>query len=265
VLSTDTHSNDIRLDTTLDCDLSASLPPAIADAATPDILRVLLVESDERLGLLTTRYLQANHILVTWVRDGETALATCVKLAFDMVLIDAHLPRMDGLSVCGQLRGRSTVPILMLTTPGEENERVQALDGGADDCMAKPFSARELLARVRAHARRARSGNPKKSREPLRFGCLEIDPTSMVVKVDGRHIHLTSHEFKLLVALAEQAGQALSREELLNLVQGSAEAAFDRSIDIHVSRLRHKLEVNPRQPRMLKTVRGAGYLLAPNP
>ena len=99
----------------------------------------------------------------------------------------------------------------------------------------------------------------------MRFGCLEIDPMSMVVKVDGKHIHLTSHEFKLLLALSEQAGQPPSREELLNLVQGSAEAAFDRSIDIHVSRLRHKLETNPRQPRMLKTVRGAGYLLAPNP
>ena len=172
------------------------------------------------------------------------------------------LPGMSGLDICRELRGRSDVPILMVTARGEEADRVVGLEGGADDYIAKPFSSRELLARIRAHARRARGavGPAKKS---LVVGKLSIDADAMSAILDGTALNLTTYEFQLLKALAERAGRVLSREQLVDIVRGSADEAFDRSVDVHISHLRNKLGDDPRSPRIIKTVRGVGYMLAP--
>jgi DNA-binding response OmpR family regulator len=170
------------------------------------------------------------------------------------------LPGLDGLGVCRELRGRSDVPIIVLTARGEEADRVMGLELGADDYLAKPFSPRELLARIRAQVRRAR-GQAGPAARPVRVGGLHLDPGGLRATLDGRELPLTAYEFTLLRVLAERAGQVLSRERLLELAQGSAEEAFDRSIDVHISRLRAKLGDDPRRPRWLKTVRGAGYQL----
>jgi DNA-binding response OmpR family regulator len=171
------------------------------------------------------------------------------------------LPSMDGLAVCRELRQRTDVPIIMLTAREEEADRVMGLELGADDYLAKPFSSRELLARIRAQVRRAR-GKAGPQVQRIAVGTLVIDPAAMRAELDGRVLGLTTYEFGLLRALAENAGKVLAREQLLVLARGNAEEAFDRSIDVHVSRLRHKLGDDPKQPRLLKTVRGLGYMLA---
>jgi DNA-binding response OmpR family regulator len=180
------------------------------------------------------------------------------------VLLDLMLPGKDGLEVCRELRARSDVPIIVLTARGEEADRVLGLELGADDYLAKPFSPRELLARIRAVVRRAR-GRAGPEAGVVRVGGLVVDPAARRVTLDGRDIALTGYEFALLDALARRAGRVLSREQLMELAGGNAEEAFDRSIDVHVSRLRQKLGDDPKRPRLIKTVRGAGYLLAAEP
>jgi DNA-binding response OmpR family regulator len=152
-------------------------------------------------------------------------------------------------------------PIIMVTAAGDEPDRVVGLEGGADDYIVKPFSARELLARIRAQARRAR-GQLGPQAKSIAVGSLSIEPQSMRAIMEGRELALTTYEFALLRALAERAGQVLTREQLMDLVKGSAEEAFDRSIDVHISHLRHKLGDDPRSPRLLKTIRGVGYMFA---
>lgn len=171
------------------------------------------------------------------------------------------LPGINGLVVCRELRSRTDTPIIMVTAHGDETDRVIGLEGGADDYIAKPFSSRELLARIRAHARRAR-GAAGPQRKELRLGRLTIDTEAMHATLDGASLVLTTYEFMLLRALADRAGRVLSREQLVDIVRGSAEEAFDRSIDVHVSHLRAKLGDDPRNPRLIKTVRGVGYMLA---
>jgi DNA-binding response OmpR family regulator len=177
------------------------------------------------------------------------------------VLLDLMLPTMDGFEVCRQIRARLATPIVMVTARGEEADRVMGLEGGADDYVPKPFSSRELLARIRAHARRAR-GRAGPAEGLLRAGPLEIDPASRRVTLRGADLSLTTYEFDLLRVFVERAGRVLTREQLVDLVRGSADEAFDRSIDVHVSHLRKKLGDDPRSPRILKTVRGVGYLFA---
>lgn len=222
--------------------------------------RILFIEDDERLAALTTRYLEGHGHAVTWVPDGQQGLAEALKGQHDVVILDLMLPRKSGLEVCREVRGRNAVPIIMLTALGEEADRVLGLETGADDYLPKPFSSRELLARLRALVRRGRGalGPP---REVIRVAELELFPRDYSAKLSGRPLGLTTTEFVLLRVLAERAGRVLSREQLLDLTKGSADEAFDRSIDAHVSRLRHKLGDDPRQPRLLKTIRGAGYLL----
>ncbi len=231
---------------------------------TVDAFRVLLVEDDERLAALTARYLQGHGLTVTWVADGQAGLSEALKGQHDVVVLDLMLPRRPGLEVCREIRARLAVPILILTALGEEADRVLGLETGADDYLAKPFSSRELLARLRALVRRGRGalGPP---REVIRVGDLELVPRDYTATRAGVPLKLTTAEFVLLRVLAERAGRVLTREQLLDLTKGSADEAFDRSIDAHVSRLRHKLGDDPRQPRLLKTVRGAGYLLAAGP
>jgi DNA-binding response OmpR family regulator len=220
----------------------------------------LLVEDDARLAALTREYLEHHGIGVVQVGDGARALDEARRARFDVVLLDLMLPGRSGLDVCRELRARSDVPILILTARGEEADRVLGLELGADDYLTKPFSPRELLARIQAQVRRAR-GQAGPPTRPIVVGGLELDPASLRATLDGRELPLTAYEFQLLRVLAERAGHVLSRERLLELVRGSAEEAFDRSVDVHISRIRTKLGDDPKRPRWLKTVRGAGYQL----
>jgi two-component system, OmpR family, response regulator len=225
-------------------------------------VKVLLVEDDERLAKLTARYLESHGLLVTIASDGAVGLTEALHGNFDVVLLDLMLPRRDGLDVCRELRAKQDVPIIMVTARGEEADRVLGLELGADDYLAKPFSSRELLARVRAVVRRAR-GKAGPPQQKLKAGRLALDTATLKATLDGQVLALTTYEFNLLRALAERPGRVLSREQLIDMVRGSADEAFDRSIDVHISRLRQKLGEDPRHPEILKTVRGAGYLLAP--
>ena len=224
-------------------------------------IRVLLIEDDDKLARLTARYLEGHGLIVDLVFDGRRGLEEARKPAWDVVLLDVMLPGKDGVAVCRELRAHSDVPVIMLTARGEEADRVLGIESGADDYLAKPFSSRELVARIRAQVRRAR-GNMGPPKGVIRVGPLELNPRALSASIDGRSIPLTSSEFHLLRVLAERAGRVLGREQLLELAGGSAEEAFDRSIDGHMSRLRQKLGDDPRNPRLLKTVRGVGYMLA---
>jgi DNA-binding response OmpR family regulator len=230
-------------------------------SATDAGLRASFIEDDERLARLTTRFLEGQGVHVDWFRDGVSGLRETLRLRPDIVLLDLQLPALDGVSVCRQLREHSDVPIIMITARAEEADRILGLELGADDYLAKPFSSPELLARMRAHVRRAR-GRAGPSALQLVVGALRLDPRALKAELDGREVLLTPYEFMLLRALAERAGSVLSREQLLYAVRGNAEEAFDRSIDVQISRLRQKLGDDPRSPRLLKTVRGLGYMLA---
>jgi two-component system, OmpR family, response regulator len=221
----------------------------------------LLIEDDLRLAALTGEYLEGHGVAVVHVADGRRGLSEALAGRFDVVLLDLMLPGKDGLEVCRELRARSDVPVIVLTARGEEADRVMGLELGADDYLAKPFPPRELLARIRAVVRRAR-GRAGPARTAVRVGGLVLDPGAMRATLDGKEIALTGYEFALLEALARRAGRVLSREQLMELAKGSAEEAFDRSVDVHVSRLRQKLGDDPKRPRLIKTVRGAGYVLA---
>jgi DNA-binding response OmpR family regulator len=235
------------------------MPPSLG-AAPPDRLRVIYVEDDERLARLTAQYLGTHNVEVQIVSSGAPAVSEIVRLRPDLVLLDLMLPGLDGLEVCRRLRERLDVPIIILTARTEEADRVLGLEGGADDYLSKPFSSRELLARIRANVRRAR-GKAGPALSQLQVGELVVDASTHSATLRGQRLALTSYEFALLRVLAERTGRVLSREQLLEALQGSADDAFDRSIDVHVSRLRHKLELNPKSPRYLKTIRGAGYVL----
>jgi DNA-binding response OmpR family regulator len=224
-------------------------------------LLVLLVEDDLRLASLTKEYLEGHGVAVVHVADGRRGQDEALSGRYDAVLLDLMLPGKDGLEVCREVRARSDVPVIVLTARGEEADRVMGLELGADDYLAKPFSPRELLARIRAVVRRAK-GRAGPARELVRVGELVVDPGARRVTLAGREVPLTGYEFALLDALARRAGRVLSREQLMELARGSAEEAFDRSVDVHVSRLRQKLGDDPKRPRLIKTVRGAGYVLA---
>ena len=225
---------------------------------------VIVVEDEPELAALVADYARAAGFDATVFGDGAAALAAALDTPPDVLVLDLMLPGLDGLSVCRALRAApatATLPIIMVTARGEEADRVLGLESGADDYLAKPYSSRELLARIRAQVRRAR-GRAGPSSQPIQAGKLSLDPRSLSATLEGKPLVLTSYEFGLLRVLAERAGRVLSREQLLDLVKGNAEEVFDRSIDVHIFRLRQKLEEDPRNPKLLKTVRGAGYLLA---
>jgi DNA-binding response OmpR family regulator len=222
---------------------------------------VLLVEDDARLGAMVAEYLGQHELEVTVVPDGERGLGALRRGRFDVVLLDVMLPGLDGLEICRRIRATpdwSTLPIVMLTARGEDVDKIVGLELGADDYLAKPFNPRELLARIRAVLRRGVSA-PGGAR--FATGGLVIDFDARDVTVGGRRVILTHHEFELLAALARAAGRVLSREQLMDALGGEGHDAFDRSIDVHVSKLRAKLEKDPRAPRYIKTVRGVGYAL----
>jgi DNA-binding response OmpR family regulator len=221
--------------------------------------RILLIEDDPRLARMVEDYLGGAGFRVTHAATGKSGLSLAERDAFDALVLDLMLPDMDGLDLCKQLRTRSQTPILMLTARGDAMDRVVGLEMGADDYLPKPFEPRELLARLRAILRRAHA---PAAANTLRFGRLEIDKDAREVRVDGVARTLTSYQFALLLAMAERAGRVLSRDALFDLVKGETIDAFDRSIDVHVSRIRAAIEDNVKKPRRLITVRGAGYVFA---
>jgi two-component system OmpR family response regulator len=227
-------------------------------------LTALLIEDDARLARLTAEYLAGHGVVVTHVADGRRGQEEALHGRWDVLLLDLMLPGRGGLEICREVRARSDVPIIILTARGEEADRVMGLELGADDYLSKPYSPRELLARIRAVTRRAQ-GKAGPRNDTITVGALQLDPAARRATLDGEEVPLTGYEFDLLRALAERAGRILSREQLMEMVRGSAEEAFDRSIDVHVSRLRQKLGDDPKRPRLIKTVRGVGYLLAGGP
>ena len=221
--------------------------------------RVLLVEDDPRLAEMLSEYLGQAGFRISLATNGAAALRLLAD--HDAVVLDLMLPDMDGLDVCRQIRTSSDTPVLMLTARGDAIDRIIGLELGADDYLPKPFEPRELLARLRAILRRRSPGKTAKER-PLHFGRLDIDTAARAVLLDGVRCDLTSYQFDLLHVLAENAGRVLSRETLMDKVKGEHLEAFDRSIDVHMSRIRAAIEDDPKKPRRVITVRGAGYVFA---
>jgi len=222
-------------------------------------VRVLLIDDDQRLFGLLASYLEQNGLSLTGAQDGARGLAALEAEPFDAVLLDVMMPGMTGLEVCKRIRQKSRVPVIMLTAKGDETDRVVGLELGADDYVAKPFSPRELLARLRAVLRRAA---PETLAERLQVGLVSIDAPSREVRVAGKPVELTGIEFDILLALARRAGRVVPRESLLSDAGRSDVVVGERTVDVHISHLRQKLGDDPRLPRLIKTVRGVGYVLA---
>ena len=224
--------------------------------------RLLMIEDDRALAEMVGTYLGRAGMTLEHRESAAAGLAAALGGGHDAVVLDLMLPDGDGLALCRAIRARSDVPILMLTARGDEADRIVGLEIGADDYLPKPFNPRELLARLRAILRRrsGEAGGRAAAGETLRFGRLTIDRAARRVLVDGEERPLTGHQFDLLCALAESAGRVLSREQLMERVRGEALEAFDRSIDVHISRIRAAIEDDPKHPRRIVTLRGAGYL-----
>jgi two-component system, OmpR family, phosphate regulon response regulator OmpR len=222
--------------------------------------RILLVEDDPRLAEMLLEYLGQAGFGVTVASLGATALERLNEADYDAVVLDLMLPDMDGLEVCRRLRARCDTPVLMLTARGDAIDRIVGLELGADDYLPKPFEARELLARLRAIVRRRVRGAA--GERALHFGRLELDTAARAVRLDGKACELTGYQFDLLVVLAKNAGRVMSRDTLMDLLKGEGFESFDRSIDVHVSRIRACIEDNPKKPRRVITVRAAGYVFA---
>ena len=222
-------------------------------------LRILLIDDDERLFELLGAALRPHDVHLTRAADGPRGLAALEQQTVDAVLLDVMMPGMDGLEVVRRIRTRSTVPVIMLTARGDEADRVVGLELGADDYVAKPFSARELLARVRAVLRRSRPGV---TAETLAIGPIALDAGARRVTVNGQPIDLTGIEFDLLLALMRRAGRVVPREALLDEAGRGDVAVGERTVDVHISHLRQKLGDDPKTPLWIKTVRGVGYVLA---
>jgi two-component system phosphate regulon response regulator OmpR len=221
--------------------------------------RILLIEDDQRLAGMVQSYLGEAGFRTTIAETGTAGIALHSRETFDVLILDLMLPDMDGLDVCRVIRERAATPILMLTARGDAMDRVVGLELGADDYLPKPFEPRELLARLKAILRRAGTEKPA---EMLRFGRLEIDLGARKVLLAGDERTLTSHQFALLAILAQHAGRVLSRDAIMDLLKNERLEAFDRSIDVHISRIRAAIEDDPKKPQRVITVRGAGYVFA---
>lgn len=218
---------------------------------------VLVVDDEPKITKLAQDYLERSGFRVLTVADGTTALAIARQERPDMVVLDLNLPGMDGLDVCRALRRQSDVPVIMLTARVEETDRLIGLELGADDYITKPFSPRELVARVRAVLRRVRGGIHQP--DIIRTGELEIDLDGHTASRGGQEVHLTRTEFNLLAAFAQSPGQVFTREQLVDRLHGIVFEGFDRSVDSHIKNLRRKIEPNPLEPFYILTVYGIGY------
>ncbi|MBC7601628.1 MAG: response regulator transcription factor [Ramlibacter sp.] len=228
-----------------------------------------MIEDDARLAQMVGEYLERSGFAVTHAIDGKAGLALLqdppAGSAPDLLVLDLMLPDMDGLEVCRRVRSlagnQSQIPILMLTAKGDPMDRIVGLELGADDYLPKPFEPRELLARIRAILRRRVEGI-QPTNKLLRFGSLEIDRDARTVLVAGKAADLTSYQFDLLITLAERAGRVLTRDQIMEAVRGRELEAFDRSIDVHMGRIRAAIEADPKNPKRILTVRGVGYVFA---
>ena len=221
-------------------------------------MRILLIEDDTRLAEMVRDYLGESGYAVTLSGTVSEGLALHERHDYDAIILDIMLPDGGGLEVCRTLRATDTVPILMLRAKGDPMDRVVGLELGADDYLPKPFDPRELLARLRAILRRGRADDRT---DILRFGALEIDCRALEARIDGRVCNLTAHQLKILEIMAKSPGRVLSRSTLMDQSKGTDLEAFDRSIDVHISRIRAEIEEDPKHPRRVITVRGAGYAL----
>ncbi len=229
---------------------------------------LLVVDDDREIRDLVSRFLTRHGYRVTTARDGREMKRALQDWSFDLIVLDLMLPGTDGLTLCRELRASSKVPVIMLTAMGEEMDRIVGLEMGADDYLPKPFNPRELLARIKAVLRRvdrpARA--PDEARNNLiRFGDWEFDTATRVLKdAAGTIVDLTAGEFELLQTFALHPQRVLSRDQILDMTRGRSAVPFDRSVDVQVGRLRRKIEADPANPLLIKTVRGGGYVFTPS-
>jgi two-component system OmpR family response regulator len=239
-----------------------------ADMTTPTS-HVLVVEDDEEIAMLVAKYLGANEYRVSCARDGREMQRIFLEGHVDLMVLDLNLPGEDGLSICRRLRGQGfTHPIIILTAKGDEIDRIIGLELGADDYLPKPFNPRELLARIRAVLRRLGSETAQRSGGKVHVYSfsgwrLDVMPRELL-SPEGARVALTGAEFDLLHALCEKPGRILSRDQLLDLTQGRFGGPYERSIDVLISRIRQKIERDPKTPEIIKTVRSEGYLFTPH-
>jgi two-component system phosphate regulon response regulator OmpR len=221
--------------------------------------RILLIEDDPRLAEMVKNYLGEAGFAVTVSSLGMAGIALEARETFDALVLDLMLPDMDGLEVCRRIRARSQTPILMLTARGDAMDRVVGLEIGADDYLPKPFEPREMLARLRAILRRR---GREQGADMLSFGHLEIDVGARKARLNGAECELTDYQFSLLLVLARHPGRVMSRDAIMELMKNERLESFDRSIDVHISRIRAAIEDDPKKPRRIITVRGSGYVFA---
>lgn len=231
--------------------------------------QLLMIEDDARLAKMVVEYLGQSGFEVTHAANGEAGLEQLQLIQPELVILDLMMPGIDGLEVCRRIRALqgdvARVPVLMLTAKGDPMDRIIGLELGADDYLPKPFEPRELLARVRAVLRRrgeTGSASVSRSTPVMRFGSLDIDRDARTVVVSGQACELTSYQFDLMVAMAERAGRVLTRDQIMEAVRGRELEAFDRSIDVHIGRIRNAIEVDSKDPKRILTVRGVGYVFA---
>ena len=242
----------------MDATMTTPARPSPSDKPSPsDRPRVLIIDDDEELGVLLTEYLGRFGMVVTTATHPDVGLRALAADPPDILVLDVMLPGTDGFAVCRKVRDRSRVPIVMLTARGEVSDRVLGLELGADDYLAKPFEPRELVARLQAVLRRGSAA--LSPHERLQVGGLVLDATACTATLRGKRLDLTTVEFELLTLLVRHRGRVLTRERILDETRGRDFDAFDRTIDVAVSRLRHKLGDDPKSPRFIKTIWGRGY------
>ena len=229
--------------------------------------QLLMIEDDTRLAQMVGEYLRNAGFSFSHAAEGGTGLTALQANSPDLVILDLMLPDMDGLDVCRRIRAlpasnHARVPVLMLTAKGDPMDRIVGLELGADDYLPKPFEPRELLARIKAILRRQHGDGARAASQALRFGTLEVDRDARTVQVGGETRELTSYQFDLLLTLAERAGRVLSRDQIMEAVRGRELEAFDRSIDVHMGRIRAAIEADVKNPKRILTVRGVGYVFA---
>ncbi len=222
-----------------------------------DLKTILLIDDDQELGELSSKLLGRHGYQVTHAATGEAGMASLGSASPDLVILDVMLPGRDGFEVCRDIRSQSNVPIIMLTARGDVNDRIHGLKLGADDYLPKPFEADELVARIETVLRR---GRRLETAEVLRFKGLSLDMAQRSVQLDGKDLDLTTAEFQLLAFLASRAGEPVNRDQISQHLQGTQWEALSRSVDVVMSRLRQKLNDDPRKPRFVRTVWGTGYM-----
>lgn len=238
----------------------------LLDTPVTPAAHILIVEDDHEISALVSRYLSQNDLRSTIARDGAEMDRALQAHRFDLIVLDLNLSGEDGLSICRRLRASNSVPIIMLTARSEDVDRIIGLEMGADDYLGKPFNPRELLARIRAVLRRQHSGRAEPDEQPGSFvfrGWTLNAGNRQLTNPDNVRVAVTGAEFDLLRVFCERPGRVLSRDILLDLTQGRTATPFERSIDILISRLRQKIETEPRDPELIRTIRSGGYLFTP--